>query len=40
VLTPDESAARYTEHAAKEDRAHEAMALRIDQYALNLEQIR
>ncbi len=40
VLTPDEAAARQAEHAAKEDRAHEAMALRIDQYALNLEQIR
>jgi hypothetical protein len=39
VLTPDEAATRHAEHAAKEDRAHEAMALRIDQYVLNLEHI-
>jgi hypothetical protein len=40
VLTSDEAATRQAEHADKEDRAHEAMALRIDQYVLNLEHIR
>jgi hypothetical protein len=40
ALTPEEWQAKEAAHDAKEDRKHESVANRVEQYELNLERIR